>query len=145
MSNSFIWPIDRTLSVVATLGQSGSGSDSNEEVLRIPQSSSITGASSSNCLVWYLGHSLWGTYSSAEMQSVYSAAPVVQCLDPIDKKKSIVNKTSSYELFSLCYFLAHLRISSNLVNFLKNRGRTFLNKKLLTELFLASIKSYKRS
>ena len=40
-------------------GQSGPGSNSNEGVLRIPQSPSITGTSPSDCLVSYLGHSLW--------------------------------------------------------------------------------------
>ena len=40
-----------------TLGQSGSGSNRNEGVLRIPQSSSITEASSLDCLVSYPGHS----------------------------------------------------------------------------------------
>ena len=39
-------------------GQSGSGSDSNEGVLHIPQSSSITATSPSDCLVSYSGHSL---------------------------------------------------------------------------------------
>ena len=37
----------------STLGQSGPGSDGNEGVLRIPQSSGITGNSSWNCLVSY--------------------------------------------------------------------------------------------
>ena len=70
MSNSFVWPIGAT-----TLGQSGPGSDGNKEVFCFPQSFSITGASSSDCLVSYLGHSLEKSYSSAEMQSVYSAVP----------------------------------------------------------------------
>ena len=74
MSNSSIWAIDRTLSGATTPGQSGPRSDANEKVLRIPQSSSITGASTSDCLVSYLGHKL-GTYPSAEMQSVYFTAP----------------------------------------------------------------------
>ena len=52
--------MDRTLSGATTLGQSGSGSKRNEGVLSIPQSSSITGASLSDCLVSYLGHSLGG-------------------------------------------------------------------------------------
>ena len=56
-------------------GQSGPGSDGNKEVLSIPQSSSITGTSPSDCLVSYPGHSLGGSYSSAEKQSVYSTAP----------------------------------------------------------------------
>ena len=50
--------IDRALSGATILDQSGPGSDGNEGVLRIPQSSGITGASPSDCLVSYPGHSL---------------------------------------------------------------------------------------
>ena len=65
------------LSGATTPGQSGPGSDGNERVLRIPQSSSIAGTSTSDCLVSYPGHSLeGGSYPSAEKQSVYSTAPV---------------------------------------------------------------------
>ena len=60
MSNTFIWPIDRTLSGATTSSQSGPGSDSNEGVLYIPQSSSITGTTLSDCLMSYEGHSLRG-------------------------------------------------------------------------------------
>ena len=56
-------------------GQSEPGSNGNEGVLRISQSSCITGTSPSDCLVSYLGHSLVGSYPSAEVQSVYSPAP----------------------------------------------------------------------
>ena len=52
MHFSSIWPINRTLSGATTPGQS------NEGVLHIPQSSSISGTSSSGCLVSYLGHLL---------------------------------------------------------------------------------------
>ena len=76
MSNSSIWPIERTLLGATTLGQSGPESDGNEGVLHIPQSSCITGASPSDCLVSYLGHSLEEFYPTAEMQSVYSTAPL---------------------------------------------------------------------
>ena len=62
MSNSFIWPIDTTLSDATTPGQSGPGS--------IPQRSCIAGASPSDCLVSYPGHLLRESYLSAEMQSV---------------------------------------------------------------------------
>ena len=55
-----IWPIDSALSGATIPGQSGPGSNGNEEVLWIPQSSSITGASPSDCLVSYPGHSLGG-------------------------------------------------------------------------------------
>ena len=53
---SSIWPIDRTLSDATTPGQSGPWSDANEGVLRIPQSSRVTGTSPSDCLVSYPGH-----------------------------------------------------------------------------------------
>ena len=72
---SSIWPIDRTLSGATTLGQSGPGSDGNEEVLCISQCSSITGSSPSDCQLSYPGHLFEGSYPSAEMQFVYSAAP----------------------------------------------------------------------
>ena len=60
MSNSFIWPKERILTGATILGQSGPVSDGNEGVLHIPQSSSISGASPSDSLVSYLGHSLEG-------------------------------------------------------------------------------------
>ena len=58
-------------------GQSGTRNNGNEGVLCIPQSYSITGASPSDCLVSYPGHSLRGeeSYASAEMESVHSTAP----------------------------------------------------------------------
>ncbi len=61
---SSIRPIDRTLSGAMTPGQSRPGSDGNKEVLRIPQSSSITGTSPSDCLVSCPGHSLGGLTNS---------------------------------------------------------------------------------
>ena len=45
----------------------GEESDGNEAVLRIPQSCNITGASSSDCLVSYLGHALGGVLPPAEI------------------------------------------------------------------------------
>ena len=58
MSNSSIWPIDRSLSGATTPGQSGPESDSNEEILCIPQSSFTTGVSSSDCFMSYTERSL---------------------------------------------------------------------------------------
>ena len=55
LSNPLIGP----LSGATTLGQSGPGSDGNEGVLRIPQSSSIAGTSPSDYLVSYPGHSFF--------------------------------------------------------------------------------------
>ena len=60
MSNSSIQPIDRTLSGATIPGLSGPGSDGNEGVLHIPQSSSITGTSPSDCFMSYPGQSLRG-------------------------------------------------------------------------------------
>ena len=57
---SSISPIDRTLSGTTTPGQRGPGSNGNEGVLHISQSSNITGASPSDCLESYPGHSLGG-------------------------------------------------------------------------------------
>ena len=64
--------MDRNLSGATTPRQSSPGGDGNEEVLCIPQSSSITEASSSDCLELYPGQSLGKSYLSAEIQSVYS-------------------------------------------------------------------------
>ena len=58
MSNSSIWPIDRTLSGATTLGQSGPGSDGNEGILCLSLGFIITEASQSDDLVSYLEHSL---------------------------------------------------------------------------------------
>ena len=54
-----IWPIDRTLKRATTPGQSEPWSDGNEGVLRIPQSSSITGTSLSNYLVSNIQDTRW--------------------------------------------------------------------------------------
>ena len=48
---SSTWPIDKTLSGDSILDQRVPGSDDNEGVHRIPQSSSITGTSPSDCLM----------------------------------------------------------------------------------------------
>ena len=55
-----MWPIDGTLTGITTLGQSGLGSNFNEGVFHIPQSSR-TGALWSDSLVLYTGCLLvWG-------------------------------------------------------------------------------------
>ena len=50
-------------------GQSGPGSNGNEGVLRIPQSSSTAGTSPSDCLVSYPGHSLGGGVTPLQRSS----------------------------------------------------------------------------
>ena len=64
-----------TLLGATSPGQSGPGSNANEEVLSIPRSSSITGTSPSDYSMSYLGHSLEESYPSVEKQLVYSTAP----------------------------------------------------------------------
>ena len=78
MSNSSIWLIDTTLSGATAPDQYRPGSDGNEIIPRISQSSSSTGALSSDCLMSYLVHSLkgGGSYSFTDMQSVFSTALV---------------------------------------------------------------------
>ena len=74
---SSIWPIDRTLSGATIPRQSEPLSNGNEGVLCIPQSSSITRLSPSDCFALYAGHSLGrGSYPSLEVQSMYSTSPV---------------------------------------------------------------------
>ena len=70
-----IWPINRSLSGATTPGKSGPGSDCNDGVLLIPQSSSVTGTLPSDCLVSVPEHFLRESFSSAEMLPLYSTAP----------------------------------------------------------------------
>ena len=58
MSNSSILSMNRTLSGATTLGQSEPGSDGNEGVLCISQSSNITRVSPSDCLI-LLSRTCW--------------------------------------------------------------------------------------
>ena len=76
--NSSIWPIDRTLTDTTSPDQSWTGSNDNEEVLLIPQSS-MTGTSPSDDLVFHPGHSLeGGVLPPAKMHSAYSTAPALE-------------------------------------------------------------------
>ena len=52
--------IDRTVSRATTPGQSRPRSNGNEGILCIPQSFSVTGPSSSDCLISYTRHSFGG-------------------------------------------------------------------------------------
>ena len=84
---SSIWLIDRTLSDATTLSQSRPGSDGNEEVLRNPQNSSITGTSPSDCLVSYPGHSLVGCLTPLQRcnQHILRTQLIGQCTELIVK------------------------------------------------------------
>ena len=82
-------PLIGPLSGATTPGQSGPGSNGNEGVLRILQSSSIAGTSPSDCLVSYQD-TRWGgggSYPSAEKQSVYSTAPADWAIYQIRERK----------------------------------------------------------
>ena len=80
--------MDRAISSATIPAQNGPWSDGNKEVLHLPQSSSITETSPSDCLVSYQDIRCGvGSYLSAEMQSVYSAAPADWA-----KKERIANK-----------------------------------------------------
>ena len=64
MSNSSIWPTDRIVSGATTLDQSSLGSNGNEGVLHIPQSSR-TGVLWSDSFESYIQDTHWGvSYSS---------------------------------------------------------------------------------
>ena len=63
MSNRSIYPIDRSLSGATISGQGGYKNNSNKEAFP------ITGATPSDCLMSYLGHS-WGVLLTTEMQLV---------------------------------------------------------------------------
>ena len=107
MQFSTISPVDRTLPGATTPGQSRPGSDGSKGVLRIPPNSIITDASLSDCLVSYLGHSLWE--GLIFQQSVYSTAPTdwakLVCSDIIYFKRYFnVNSCFSLLVFFFLFF-----------------------------------------
>ena len=100
MSNSSIWSIDRTLSSATTPGQSGPGSNGNEGILRILQSSSITEASPSDCLVSYPWHSLREGFTSLQRCSQYTLQPKpTELLSVLDR--NTWNYATLWKLFVL--------------------------------------------
>ena len=114
MSNSSIWSLDRILSGATTPSQSEPGSDSNEGVAHIPQRSSITGASPSDCLVLYPGHLLEESYPSAEMQSVYSTVPAGWANEEMNKICFfLIIKDSESSLMSTILFANMSQISNS--------------------------------
>ena len=116
MSNSFIWPIDWALSGATIPGQSESVRDGNEEVFHIPQSTSITGASPSDCLVWYPGHLLWSGLIHPPRDSQYVLQPLADWAQIIwiytykdkliDKiAKVIIQVLNQIEFSSFCFLI----------------------------------------
>ena len=68
MLNSSVWPKDRILQRASPQGQSGPGSNDNDGVLHISQSS-ITGASPSDYLMSCSGHSLRAGFNPLQRNS----------------------------------------------------------------------------
>ena len=107
---SSTWPIERTLSGATIPSQSGTGSDGNKGVIRIPQSSSYTGGSSSDFLVSYPGHSLGESYPFSVKQSAYSIAPTDRAshffysLSTLLKTVQNFPKTISYIIFFFAWW-----------------------------------------
>ena len=79
---SSLWHIHSTLSGAIAPRQNTRGSDGSEGVFCIPQSSCITEALPSYCLVSYPGNYLGESYPSSEMQPLYSTAPVDWATSP---------------------------------------------------------------
>ena len=85
---SSIRHIARTQTGATTLGQIGS--DGNERVLRISQSSSVTGASPSDCLMSYPEHSL---KSLTSLQRCSQCILLLQLTGPLKRRKNFKFKT----------------------------------------------------
>ena len=79
------------------------GSNDNEGIHYIPQSSSITGASPSHSFVSYQGHSFaGGSCPSAEIQSMHSTVPVDRAvLTKILGRFKVVGTTKINTVFNL--------------------------------------------
>ena len=76
-----VLPLQATTPYGATTSSQGTpGSDHNNGVLHVPQSSTISEASSSDGLVSCPGDSLGESYPSAERQSEYSTTPADMAL-----------------------------------------------------------------
>ena len=97
MSNSSIWPIDRTLSDATTQGQSGPRSNGNEGVLHISQGSR-TGASPSGSLMSYPGHSLGGGLTPLQGSNWCILLPQLTGL----RLFNIISKTLVRRVLPLC-------------------------------------------
>ena len=131
MSNSSIRPINRTLSGVTTPSQSGPGSNGNEGVLHIPQSSSIIGTLPSDCLVSYPGHLLReGSYPTAKMQLVCFTAPADWAVSTeLNHLSKIIDLKNIY----------HFRYNMNL----RIKSNEYLTLVMLTKFFIIHILSIK--
>ena len=88
-------------------GQSVHRCNDNEKALCIPQSSSIMGASPSDCLLSLPGHSLKESYPSAVKQSVYSIAPAYRA--PVQFNSFLI-----WQFYSFRYLSFPAKLQSNI-------------------------------
>ena len=140
MQFSSIWLIDRTLSGATTQGQSGPGRDGNKSVLHIPQISSITEASPSDCLVSYPGHSLGESYPSSKMYSVFSTAPANWAIIiAVNVSLGTPYASSICSIFSLCM---ESNASNDLSLYGKGRQNQEQNRSVLLLVIYLSLDYY---
>ena len=98
MSNCSIWSIDRTISGATTMAECGPGSNGNEEVLHITQSST-TGDSPSNYLMSYLGLSFRrGIFSLFKGANSVFCSPPPQ---PTGQIKDLLGKIIAFVIIRL--------------------------------------------
>ena len=99
-----------TLSGAATTSQSGPGSDGNEGVLCIPQSSSITGALPSDFFMSYPGHLLGEGVTSLQRCSWCILQPQPTGLKmKREKKNYIFSRIGQLQLFTTSFIRKLLR------------------------------------
>ena len=118
---SFIWPIQWTLAVATTLGQSGPGSVGSQGVLCIAQSSCIARALLSDCLLLYLGLSL-----------VWEILPI--CREPVGIFYSPSRQGNHH--FEIGFAMCPTTASDGLQNMLFQNGHPF---KDWTDLLLLNL------
>ena len=108
---SFIWLIDRNLSRATIPGYCGPGSDGNEGVLRITQSSSITGSSTLDCLMSYQD-TLWGSFTALQRCSLCILQPQQNTEWKIKESKNMSKYLSFAEELS---FMRNLMVTVKLI------------------------------
>ena len=113
-------------------------SDGSEGVLHIPQSSSITGAWPSDCLLSYPKHSLGvGSYLSVEMQLMYSIAPTDRackfCIPEYEK-----HDTSDYKFKKSSF----IKGKCNKLRFVTKLDENLMQNLLSKSHFLKSVKLF---
>ena len=128
--------MNRTLSGTTTPGRSGSGSNGNKGIFRIPQNSSITGASPSNCFVPYPGYWLVGVlplcryaanvfYSTSRLGQVYANS------DKTDGTNASFNCNSLELVDQLIYLGSNISFTESNVNISIRKAWTAIDRLLI--------------